>query len=449
MVLVQIDLIICESSLHTFTARGNNFSLPRISRSFHSEAGLYFRARTRIMVEEVSAMSTDDRTRDEALGLAEKFSKEGGIQARSNWERYKQIADKCREEGDVVMELYHCQLLADGLMLAAQNMGQNVEGIAGIMAGANATWKETTYWVHRWVKRVLEQKGGNNPLVKKPEFHAMRRNLVVACSHQLRLLRFDEVIETADLFSQVRPAEVTEEELQVQLMKGVARYFLGLTAAVKDFDVAVRLAQKLNCKELEAKAWYGKYSSLRETDRWQYAEDIQDCLARYEELVSQVPNSRADVEALFGTHPMKCDHQPVNIPETETIQRLEKELAEEQSPILLAEKHFSLGRLFLKQKEFLKAEENLKKAIERWCSTPVIKDSGGVHQVTAQLQMAPAFQLLQLCLVEQVLTFKGLPHQSSRFRGCADFRSASLLMSNTVALEKKLLDVSDHCPSET
>lgn len=349
-------------------------------------------------------MSADDCTRDESLGIM--LSRERGIQVRSKWERYKQIADKCREGGHVVMELYHCKLLADGLMLAAQNLGQDVEeGVVEFMAGADVTWKEAAYWVHRWVKRVLEQKlGGNNPLVKKPEFHAMRCNLVVACSHQLCFLRFDEVIETADLFLQVKPAEVTEEELLVQLMKGVSRYYLGLPAAVKEFDVAVRLAQKLNCKELEAKAWFGKYLSLRKTDNWKHKEDVQYCLARYEELISQVPSSRADIEGLFWTHPRRTDHQP----ETEATQRLERELAEEKSPILLAEYHFSLGRLLLKQKEFLRAEESLKKAIELWRNTPVIRDTGGVYQVTAQLQMIPAFQLLQLCLVEQGKSLEAL-----------------------------------------
>lgn len=285
-------------------------------------------------------------------------------------------------------------------MLAAQNLGQDVEEeVVEFMAGADVTWKEATYWVHRCLEHKLRGWNVNNPLgLKKAEFHAMRRNLVVACSHQLRLLRFDEVIETADLFLQVKPAEATEEEALVQLMKGVALYYLGLPLAVKEFDVAVRLAHKLNCKELEAKAWFGKYLSLRNTDNWTYKEDVQYCLARYEGLISQVPSSRADVEGLFWIHSRRTDHQP----ETETTLRLERELAEETSPIVLALNHFSLGRLLLKQKEFLKAEESLKKAIELWRNTPVISDTGGVYQVTAQLQMVPAFQLLQLCLVEQV-----------------------------------------------
>lgn len=92
------------------------------------------------------------------------------------------------------------------------------------------------------------------------------------------------MVETADLFLHVKPAEATAEQLQVQLMKGAARYFLGLIAAVKDLDVT----------ELQ------------------------------QESTSEI---------------------------TETIQRLEKELEREQSPILLALEHLSLGCLFLQQKE--------------------------------------------------------------------------------------------------
>jgi hypothetical protein len=98
------------------------------------------------------------------------------------------------------------------------------------------------------------------------------------------LLRFDEVVETADLFLYVKPAEATAEQLQVQLMKGAARYFLGFTAAVKDFDVT----------ELQ------------------------------QENTSEI---------------------------TETIQRLEKELEREQSPILLAGIGTLLFRLLVSSAE--------------------------------------------------------------------------------------------------
>lgn len=107
-------LILCTLQVST---GGHNFSLPFIYRLlFRSEAGLYFSESSFELASwwtiEVSAMSADDCTRDKSLGIM--LARERGVQVRSKWERYKKLADKYREGGDVVMELYHCKLLADG-----------------------------------------------------------------------------------------------------------------------------------------------------------------------------------------------------------------------------------------------------------------------------------------------------------------------------------------------
>ena len=338
---------------------------------------------------------------------------EKGSKARSAWKGWQEEADHARQAKDVLKEVRYCMKLAVAQMDVAKIIGQECdEKFKRFLKGTEVTWKEAVCWAHRCLKRVLEQ-NGMEEVVKKPSFRSLQQSIVLACANQARLLLHEDAIDTAALFLKVKPAEASIEELQVHMIRGIARFYLGSPAAVQDFSAALDIAQKLKRKEFEAEAWFAKGYVLFFVDPLEYKDDVYTCFTKCLEILQTEKNTaRVDsVGAIFERIAERYgnDFAPqyeFKNPEAE-IERLmkaeeEASSARDESRYGLADVKQALGYWLFHKKMLVEAEGKFKQAVN--LRTEVLqKDS--VYHVLAGRSLASAYIQLQSCLVEQVLDF--------------------------------------------